>query len=116
MVRRKLGTLLPLEIEILSGGLMLQARGGQHFHGFALAKEIAEQGRARSLTAYGTLYRALDRLAQMGLVEAIWEDPQIAAEEQRPRRRLYRVTPDGKNALHSILREQGTAVFALVRS
>lgn len=108
MIRRKPGAILPLELDILSGGLALQSRGEQHFYGFALAKEIATQVRSRSLTAYGTLYRALDRLAGMGLVEAEWEDPQVAADEGRPRRRLYRITPNGEAAVREAVRAQDT--------
>lgn len=102
-MRRKSGTLLPIEIDILSAGLELQVRGTNTFHGFALAKMIAAQREARSLTAHGTLYRALDRLATGGLVEAEWEDPQIAASEGRPRRRLYRITLDGERAVRGAL-------------
>jgi DNA-binding PadR family transcriptional regulator len=40
----------------------------------------------------GTLYPVLIRLADRGLVEARWEDEQPAG---RPRRHLYRLTPDG---------------------
>ncbi len=115
-MRRKPGTLLPLEIAILSGGLALRLGGAGQFHGFALAKEIAAQERARALTAYGTLYRALDRLAEGGLVAAEWEDPQIAADEGRPRRKLYRVTLDGERALQAALRaDERTAPARLAR-
>jgi hypothetical protein len=34
----------------------------------------------------------------MGLLESRWEDPAIAAEENRPRRRFYRVTAAGNRA------------------
>ncbi|HEY8601869.1 MAG TPA: helix-turn-helix transcriptional regulator [Thermomicrobiales bacterium] len=112
-MRRKPGKLLPLEINILSGGLELQARSEQ-FHGFALAKKIGEQQQSRTLTAYGTLYRALDRLAKAGLVEAEWEDPQIAASEQRPRRRLYRITLDGTRALQQALKEADQAAVSRI--
>jgi DNA-binding PadR family transcriptional regulator len=40
----------------------------------------------------GTLYPILIRLADQGLVEAIWEAEQPAG---RPRRHLYRLTADG---------------------
>lgn len=53
---------------------------------------------ARRLTAHGTLYRALARLEQMGLMTSAWEDPQIAADDSRPRRRLYAITEDGLKA------------------
>jgi PadR family transcriptional regulator, regulatory protein PadR len=98
-MRRKPGTLLPIEVQILAAGHALQQRGVPYFHGFLLAKEIQEGDEARRLTAQGTLYRALDRLERAGLLERWWEDPEIAASEQRPRRRLYRVTNQGERAL-----------------
>lgn len=49
---------------------------------------------ARSLTAHGTLYKALGRLEVLKLVVSQWEDP-AAATEGRPRRRLYELTRDG---------------------
>ena len=42
--------------------------------------------------AQGTLYRALARLEQQGILQSTWEDPAVAAEEHRPRRRLYSLT------------------------
>ena len=98
-MRRKPGTLLPLEITILEAAIDLQRRGNAEFHGFAVAKEIAEQTEARTLTAHGTLYKALGRMAEAGLLESRWEDPAIAAAEGRPRRRLYHVTGLGAEAI-----------------
>jgi len=68
-VRRKPDTLLPLETTILEVALALQRRGEAEFHGFAVAKEIAEKAEARMLTAHGTLYKALARLERDGLLE-----------------------------------------------
>ncbi len=68
-------------------------------HGFAIAKTLADRGDTRSLTATGTLYRALHRLEEAGLVESRWEDPDSAADEGRPRRRIYRITGAGAAAL-----------------
>jgi PadR family transcriptional regulator PadR len=98
-VRRKPGTLLPLELTILETATELHRRGDQEFHGFAVAKEIAERQEARTLTAHGTLYKALGRMEQAGLLESRWEDPAVAATEGRPRRRLYHVTGLGAQAL-----------------
>jgi PadR family transcriptional regulator, regulatory protein PadR len=98
-MRRKPGTLLPVEAHILAAGLALRQRGTPHFHGFLLAKEIMEGADARRLTAQGTLYKALDRMERAGLLERWWEDPEVAAREQRPRRRLYQVTGLGERAL-----------------
>jgi PadR family transcriptional regulator PadR len=100
-VRRKSGTLLPIEISILETAIDLRRRGEEEFHGFAVAKEIAERDEARTLTAHGTLYKALERMQRAGLLESRWEDPEIAATEARPRRRLYHVTGLGAQALVS---------------
>ncbi|RPH35870.1 MAG: hypothetical protein EHM90_03270, partial [Chloroflexi bacterium] len=77
----------------------LRQRGVAEAHGFLLAKEIRDERQARRLTAYGTLYKALDRLERAGLLESHWEDPFIGANEGRPRRRLYRVTLAGDEVL-----------------
>ena len=98
-MRRKPGTLLPLEVDILQAGLELRRTGGARFHGFQLAKAIADHAGPRPLTAHGTLYKALDRLAQASLITSRWEDAQAAAEEGRPRRHLFAVTPLGERAL-----------------
>ena len=98
-MRRKPGTLLPIEVDILDAGLELRRAGGARFHGFQLAKQIADHAGPRPLTAHGTLYKALQRLEEAGLLESQWEDPNIAAAEGRPRRRLYEVTGAGERAL-----------------
>lgn len=99
-MRRRPGTLLPLEVSILEAALALRGSGDGEFHGFAIATEIREQDNARSLTAHGTLYKALGRMETAGLLESRWEDPELAVREGRPRRRLYRVTGLGERALH----------------
>ena len=98
-VRRKAGSLVPLELAICTAAVAFGDRGVDQFHGYLIAKELKEASDARLLTAYGTLYRALGRLEQMGLVTSTWEDPQIPANENRPRRRLYSITPDGRSAV-----------------
>jgi DNA-binding PadR family transcriptional regulator len=98
-VRRKPGALVPLELAICAAAVALQSRGTGRFHGYLIAKELKDASDTRLLTAYGTLYRALARLEQMGLVASEWEDPRIPAEENRPRRRLYAITADGQNAV-----------------
>ena len=72
---------------------MLRA-GRATFHGFGLAQTMREQRGSRSLTAHGTLYKALGRLEQFGLLTSAWEDA-AAASEGRPRRRLYQLTGEG---------------------
>ena len=98
-MRRKPGTLVPLEVAVLEAALELVERGAGEFHGFLLAKRMEDAEGARRLTAHGTLYRSLARLEDAGLLESRWEDPHNAAEEGRPLRRLYRVTGAGEAAL-----------------
>jgi PadR family transcriptional regulator PadR len=95
-MRRKPGQLVPLELSICESALALLRRGTTEFHGFELAKRLREASDARLLTAYGTLYRALMRLEEMGLLKSRWEDPDIPARENRPGRRLYSLTGEGE--------------------
>jgi DNA-binding PadR family transcriptional regulator len=100
-MRRKADSLLPIELSILEAVIMLQVRGVPECHGFMIAKEMREREGARMLTAHGTLYKALDRLQQAGLLASRWEEPALAAAEGRPRRRLYHVTLSGESALRA---------------
>jgi DNA-binding PadR family transcriptional regulator len=61
-------------------------------HGYALIKDIEQL--AGSTLGPGTLYGAISRLEQRGLIEALPEDD---------RRRPYRITPAGAQALRSYL-------------
>src|ERR671915_335945 len=94
MPRRKPGTLMPLEAEILEVALSILRSGHATFHGFGLAQTMREHSGSRSLTAHGTLYKALGRLEEFGLLASRWEDAAEAAEG-RPRRRLYELTTEG---------------------
>ena len=49
------------------------------------------------------MYPILIRLAERGLVEACWEDGQVAGS---PRRHLYRLSSDGLAAVGAALAEQ----------
>jgi PadR family transcriptional regulator, regulatory protein PadR len=62
----------------------LCATPSQWRHGYGIARDTGLKS--------GTLYPVLIRLTERGLVEARWEDEQPAG---RPRRHLYRLTPDG---------------------
>lgn len=97
-MRRKAGELVPLEEAICASAARLRRRGLNEFHGYELAKQLADDAERRLLTAYGTLYRALGRLEAMGLLQSRREDPEIAARENRPGRRLYTLTASGEAA------------------
>ena len=82
----------------------MQIRGASEFYGFQIAKEMADSQARRRLTAYGTLYRALNRMEGVGLLVSSWEDPRVAADAHRPLRRLYQVTATGERALANAVR------------
>jgi DNA-binding PadR family transcriptional regulator len=100
-MRRKPGTLVPLEVAILTVAVSRAATDQPDLHGFELAKLIAGHERSGTLLAHGTLYKALNRLAESGMLTADWEDPAIALSHGRPRRRLYRITIRGEQAAAS---------------
>lgn len=98
-MRRKQGTLIPLEVAVLEAALELRDDGIEEVHGFLLAKHVGDGEGARRLTAHGTLYRSLARLERAELLRSRWEEPQLAADEGRPLRRLYQLTRAGEKAL-----------------
>jgi DNA-binding PadR family transcriptional regulator len=72
--------------------LILTSLAGGPKHGYALIQDVAEF--AGVALGPGTLYGALSRLEQRGLVEALPADD---------RRRPYRITPGGVSALRTYL-------------
>ena len=77
--------------------LILSSLAGGDKHGYALVKDIDEFAGVR--LGPGTLYGALTRLEQRGLVEALAPDD---------RRRPYRLTARGAAALRAYLRHART--------
>lgn len=74
---------------------MLDASGSEHY-GLALMRTTGLKS--------GSLYPALGRLEKSGLVARRWEDIDPSVEG-RPRRRLYRLTPDGVIRAQQVLNE-----------
>jgi PadR family transcriptional regulator, regulatory protein PadR len=110
MPRRKPGTLLPLESEILVAALWMLRSGEATFHGFGLAQTMREQSGSRALTGHGTLYKALSRLEEFGLLTSRWED--AAGAEGRPRRRLYELTGHGARVAEQALADDAAQATA----
>jgi DNA-binding PadR family transcriptional regulator len=52
----------------------------------------------------GTVYPALRRLEQAGLIGSKWEQEAIAQREQRPPRKYYSITRIGETALDAALK------------
>ena len=75
------------------GVLILASLSNGPKHGYALIKDIEEI--AGTTLGPGTLYGALSRLVERGLVEAL---------PAQDRRRPYRITPAGAEAARAYLR------------
>lgn len=99
---------MPLEVDILHAAVRLAMTDTAEFHGFQLARLLADADGSRGLTAHGTLYKALGRLADSGMLAPRWEDPEVALDAGRPRRRLYRITALGEGALHRAIAESAS--------
>lgn len=108
-MRRKPGAVLPLEASILSAAVTMAQAGILEFHGFELATQLRDDDAGRKLTAHGTLYKALGRMEAAGWLTSQWEDPDRAAQEGRPRRRLYSITAEGRIALAGLDAEPAPA-------
>jgi DNA-binding PadR family transcriptional regulator len=66
-------------------------------HGLEVLRRLEAAGAGSLHLKEGTLYPALYRLEESGLVKADWEDNTRRA--RGPRRRIYRLTPKGKRQL-----------------
>jgi DNA-binding PadR family transcriptional regulator len=97
--RRKHGQLIAIEVEILLESLRGTTELDAEFHGFAMAKRLRAGDGSAGLIGHGTLYKALGRLDDAGLLESRWEDSATAEAAGRPRRRLYRITSAGRLAV-----------------
>ncbi len=78
--------LTPVAFEIL----LALADGEQH--GYRIMQEVDARSKGRVTLHPGTLYRALARLLDSGLIEELDERPSRGDDE---RRRYYRLTPLG---------------------
>lgn len=58
----------------------------------------------------GTVYPTLSRLESRGLVRGRWESEAVAHREGRPRRRYYRITPEGRRLHYEALARMGVLV------
>lgn len=93
---------MPIELAILDMCASRSLNGDPECYGFLIASLVKSTQNAKLLTAYGTLYRALSRLEKAGFLTSRWEDMSSFAGESRPRRRLYRITDTGSEALANI--------------
>jgi DNA-binding PadR family transcriptional regulator len=94
--------------------LILTSLADGEKHGYALLQDIERFAGIR--LGPGTLYGAIARLEERGLIEAAWGE-----EPGQRRRRPYRITPAGSQALTAGLAElravveEGLARLAAIR-
>ena len=76
---------------------ILLALSDRERHGLGIADEIASTTDGRMTLGPGTLYGAMKRLLELGLVAEPADIP--TGESADPRRRYYHITPLGRRAL-----------------
>jgi DNA-binding PadR family transcriptional regulator len=90
---------LPLVLAILEEG---------ESYGYSILKRIDELSAGELEWTDGMLYPLLHRLERLGYVQARWEEPRGAR-----RRRYYRITPAGRDALAEQRRQWAVVSGAL---
>jgi len=89
-------TPLPVPLPPAWFHLLLALTGGER-HGYALMQDVAAESGGQLRLGPGTLYGALKRLLQLGLVEESGRRPDPALDDER--RRYYRLTAPGRRVL-----------------
>jgi DNA-binding PadR family transcriptional regulator len=87
---------------------ILLALADQDRHGYAIILDIAERTGGALRLGTGTLYTAISRLLEQGLIEEPDERP--AADEDDERRRYYRLTPFGRDVANAEARRLAALV------
>ncbi len=82
-----------LPVTPVSFEILLSLTGGER-HGYAIMQDIAERTEGATNLHAGTLYRALARLVENGLLEELDED--ALEDDGDERRRYYALTPLGR--------------------
>jgi DNA-binding PadR family transcriptional regulator len=75
---------------------ILVALAGSDRHGYSILQEIAERTSGEVRLSPSTLYSAIKRLLEEGLIEELEERPDPQHDDER--RRYYRLTRAGKRA------------------
>ena len=96
------GSLTPVAVQIL---LALVDRDR---HGLGIAEHIEAFTNGRVSLGPGTLYGAIKRLLDLGLVEDTASRPR--GDHDDPRRRYYAITPRGRRALEAETRDMATVL------
>jgi DNA-binding PadR family transcriptional regulator len=87
---------------------ILLALADQDRHGYAIILDIVERTDGAMRLGTGTLYTAISRLLEQGLIEESDERP--AADEDDERRRYYRLTLFGRDVANAEARRLAALV------
>ncbi len=79
---------------------LLLALSSDDRHGYALMDEVAELTAGTVTLGPGTLYRSLQRMLVDGLIEELTEAGSVSEDRRAERRRSYRITAVGREAVH----------------
>jgi DNA-binding PadR family transcriptional regulator len=86
------GNLLPLTPAVFH---ILLALADADLHGYAIMKEVEARTEGRLLLKPGTLYQAISRLLEAGLIEEV----EVRGDDHDERRRVYRLSSSGRQAV-----------------
>ena len=96
--------LRPVEMQILVSLVT------EDLHGYGIVQAVEARGEDRAVPGLVTLYRALERMSERGLVERVGHDSEHADASDH-RRRTFRITALGRRVLHA----EATRLSTLVR-
>src|SRR5689334_12217677 len=92
---------------------VLLALGGGERHGYGILKDVRSQSHGKVKLGPGTIYGTLQRLMELGWVEETDAPPSVKDDDAR--RRYYRLTRDGREALRAEI-ERLDGIIRVARS
>jgi DNA-binding PadR family transcriptional regulator len=87
--------------------ILLALAAGER-HGYQIMKQVRQDSQGQVKMGTGTLYGSLKRMLADGLIAEAGERPDPALDDER--RRYYRLTDRGRQALNAELRRYGEVV------
>lgn len=99
----------PLSLQVVQ---ILLSLTGQQLHGYAIIRDVKERTGGQVKLTAGTLYSALRRMLDTGLIEESGRRPVPEFDDER--RRYYAITKQGRQALEAEA-ERSEAFVAMAR-
>jgi PadR family transcriptional regulator, regulatory protein PadR len=104
---------MPPKSDLLSGTLdmlVLRTLSGQSLHGYAIAQHLAKLSDGVLQVEQGSLYPALERLLNKGLVTAKWAESPTTRQA-----RYYTITRAGRKLLEQKTEDYDRVALAIAR-